>query len=120
MEVLARLRIGEWQVERTTNELVRAGEAVRIEPKAVEVLMALASRAGQVVSREELMAAVWPGVIVGDEALTQSIIKLRRALGDNPRAPTYIETISKRGYRLIAPVRRVGDAPAAPARRRIS
>ena len=96
MEVLARFRIGEWQVERTTNELVRAGEALHIEPKAMEVLVALASRAGQVVSREELLAAVWPSVIVGDEALTQSVIKLRRALGDNPRAPAYIETISKR------------------------
>ena len=84
----------------------------------MEVLMALAARAGQVVSREELLAAVWPGVVVGDEALTQSIIKLRRALGDNPRAPSYIETISKRGYRLIAPVGQGGDAPAVtPARR---
>ena len=88
----------------TTNELARGGEVVRIEPKAMEVLLALAQRAGQAVSREELLAAVWPGVVVGDEALTQSIIKLRRALGDNPRSPSYIETISKRGYRLIAPV----------------
>jgi TolB-like protein/Tfp pilus assembly protein PilF len=71
--------------------------------------MALAGRAGDAVSREALLAEVWPGVVVGDEALTQSIIKLRRALGDDPRAPTYIETISKRGYRLIA---RVGGSPA--------
>ena len=118
MEVLARFRIGEWQVERTTNELVRAGEALHIEPKAMEVLVALASRAGQVVSREELLAAVWPSVIVGDEALTQSVIKLRRALGDNPRAPAYIETISKRGYRLIAPVRACAEVPRTPERPR--
>jgi TolB-like protein/DNA-binding winged helix-turn-helix (wHTH) protein/Tfp pilus assembly protein PilF len=76
----------------------------------MEVLMVLAGRAGQVVSREDLLSAVWPGVIVGDEALTQSIIKLRRTLGDNPRSPTYIETISKRGYRLMASVRNVGTA----------
>jgi len=119
METVVRLEIGPWWADRTTNELGRAGETLRIEPKAMEVLMALAARAGQVVSREELLAAVWPGVVVGDEALTQSIIKLRRALGDNPRAPSYIETISKRGYRLIAPVRQGGDAPAAPARRRL-
>ena len=98
------LRIGSWQVDRTTNELARGGEVVRVEPKAMEVLTVLAGRAGQVVSREELFAAVWPGVVVGDEALTQAIIKLRRALGDDPRSPAYIETISKRGYRLIAPV----------------
>jgi DNA-binding winged helix-turn-helix (wHTH) protein/TolB-like protein/Flp pilus assembly protein TadD len=100
-----RLQLGEWWVDPTTNELGRAGETVRIEPKAMEVLMALAGRPGEAVGRDELLSTVWPGVVVGDEALTQSIIKLRKALGDNPRAPSYIETISKRGYRLVAPVR---------------
>lgn len=99
-----RLRIGEWRIDRTVNELERGGRAVRIEPKAMEVLVVLADRAGEVVGRDELLAAVWPGVVVGDDALTQSIIKLRKALGDDPRSPAYIETISKRGYRLIAPV----------------
>ncbi len=108
-----RLQIGEWWADPATNELGRASETVRIEPKAMEVLMVLAGRPGGVVSREELLSLVWPGVVVGDEALTQSVIKLRRALGDNPRSPAYIETISKRGYRLIAPVRNVESAPAA-------
>jgi DNA-binding winged helix-turn-helix (wHTH) protein/TolB-like protein/Tfp pilus assembly protein PilF len=98
------LQIGDWWADPAANELRRADEAVRIEPKAMQVLMALADRRGRVVSRDELLAEVWPDVIVGDEALTQSIIKLRRALRDRPRAPAYIETISKRGYRLIAPV----------------
>ena len=80
------MRIGEWSVDPATNELSRAEGTVRIEPKAMEVLVLLADRAGRVVSREELFAIVWPGVVVGDEALTQSIIKLRKALGDNPRA----------------------------------
>ena len=110
-----RLQIGEWWADPATNELGRASETLRVEPKAMEVLMVLAGRPGGVVSREELLSLVWPGVVVGDEALTQSIIKLRRALGDNPRSPVYIETISKRGYRLIAPVRNVGAAPAARA-----
>ena len=107
-----RLQIGEWRANRTTNELGRAGDAARIEPKVMEVLMVLADRAGEVVSREDLLAAVWPGVVVGDDSLTQSIIKLRKALGDNPRSPSYIETISKRGYRLIAPVVRSDAVPA--------
>jgi DNA-binding winged helix-turn-helix (wHTH) protein/TolB-like protein/Flp pilus assembly protein TadD len=121
MEMQSRLQIGEWWADRTTNELGRAGETLRIEPRAMEVLMALAERAGRVVSREALLAAVWPGVVVGDEALTQSIIKLRRALGDDPRAPRYIETLSKRGYRLIASVGETAAASqaAAPARRGI-
>jgi DNA-binding winged helix-turn-helix (wHTH) protein/TolB-like protein/Tfp pilus assembly protein PilF len=100
------LRIGDWQVDPAANELARNGTTVRIEPKAMAVLIALAEADGQVVSREEMLAAVWAGVVVGDEVLTQTIIKLRRALGDNPRAPSYIETISKRGYRLIAPLQR--------------
>jgi DNA-binding winged helix-turn-helix (wHTH) protein/TolB-like protein len=110
--------IGDWRVSAATNELSRAGATVRIEPKAMEVLALLASRAGDVVSRKELLAAVWPGAIVGDEALTQSIIKLRRALGDSPRAPAYVETISKRGYRLIAPVRACEEGRRAPERPR--
>jgi DNA-binding winged helix-turn-helix (wHTH) protein/TolB-like protein/Tfp pilus assembly protein PilF len=108
----ARLSIGDWSADRETNELKRRDETVRLEPKTMDVLMLLADRGGRVVSREELFATVWPGVVVGDEALTQTIIKLRRALGDNPRSPSYIETIAKRGYRLIAPVRR-GDAVEA-------
>jgi DNA-binding winged helix-turn-helix (wHTH) protein/TolB-like protein len=113
----ARLQIGDWWADRTTNQLGRGGDAVRVEPKAMEVLMVLAARAGEVVSREALLDAVWPGVVVGDEALTQSIIKLRKALGDNPRAPAYIETISKRGYRLIARVESRSAARSAAPRR---
>jgi DNA-binding winged helix-turn-helix (wHTH) protein/TolB-like protein/Flp pilus assembly protein TadD len=109
------LEIGDWRADSTTNELSRAGETRRMEPKAMEVLMLLAAGNGKVVSREELFAAVWPGLVVSDEALTQCIIKLRKALGDSPRSPAYIETISKRGYRLIAPVR--ASEPASPARR---
>lgn len=107
------LRIGEWWVDPAANEIGRAGETVRIEPKAMQVLIALADRPGRVASREGLLATVWPGVVVGDEALTQAIIKLRKALGDNPRRPSYIETISKRGYRLIAPVRQGATAATA-------
>jgi DNA-binding winged helix-turn-helix (wHTH) protein/TolB-like protein/Tfp pilus assembly protein PilF len=113
MDMRSGVRIGAWRADPATNELRRAGDCLRIEPKAMEVLMALAGRAGEVVSRQALFAEVWPGVVVGDEALTQTIIKLRRALGDDPKAPAYIETIAKRGYRLIAPV---GEQPArAPA-----
>jgi transcriptional activator of cad operon len=100
-----RLSIGAWSADPEANELTRGAETVRIEPKAMDVLMLLAARVGRVVSREDLFVAVWPGVVVADEAITQTIIKLRKALGDNSRSPSYIETIAKRGYRLIAPVR---------------
>jgi adenylate cyclase len=97
-------RVGPWQVDPARNELEKEGTTVRLEPKAIEVLAYLAARPGDVVPREEMLLAIWPGVIVGDDALTQAIIKLRRALGDDAHKPTYIETISKRGYRLVAPV----------------
>jgi DNA-binding winged helix-turn-helix (wHTH) protein/TolB-like protein/cytochrome c-type biogenesis protein CcmH/NrfG len=99
-----RLRIGDWTVEPALNEISSAGKTVKLEPKAMSVLTVLADRAGQVVSREALLSAVWPGVVVGDDSLTQVVIKLRKALGDVPGKPAYIQTISKRGYRLIAPV----------------
>jgi len=113
----AELRVGEWRVDAARNELSRGDETVRLEPKAIEVLVFLARRAGQVVSREEVLAAIWPGVVVGDDALTQAVIKLRKALGDDARSPSYIETISKRGYRLIAPVSPIGGARAETSER---
>src|SRR4029079_17629527 len=88
-----------------SNELRRGAEAVRVEPKAMDVLMLLAAQPGRLFTREELFERAWPGVVVGDEALTQCIIKLRRALRDDARAAAYIETVSKRGYRLIAIVK---------------
>ena len=102
----AALQVGEWHVAPELNQISRAGECVRLEPKAIELLVFLVQRGGEVVSREELLNALWPGVIVGDNALTQAVTKLRKALGDTARRPTYIEAISKRGYRLIAAVER--------------
>src|SRR5438105_6237884 len=113
----AMLKIGAWEVDRGNNELRRGGETVRLEPKVIEVLTCLAARPGQAVSREELLSTVWPDVVVGDDALTQAIIKLRKALGDDAHDPKYIETISKRGYRLIA---RVEDAKHSTPDARIS
>ncbi len=111
-----RLRVGDWMVEPALNELSSAGKTVKLEPKAMSVLMVLADKSGQVVSREALLSAVWPGVVVGDDSLTQVVIKLRKALGDVPEKPAYIQTISKRGYRLIAPVvRLVKDTPTSTA-----
>lgn len=108
----AACRIGEWWVDPATNEIRRDGEAARLEPKVMEVLVYLAARPGRVVSREELLSALWPGVVVGDDTLTQAVIKLRKALQDSARSPAYIETISKRGYRLVA---RVGEGAASSA-----
>jgi DNA-binding winged helix-turn-helix (wHTH) protein/TolB-like protein/Flp pilus assembly protein TadD len=110
-----RLRVGDWTAEPALNQLSAGARVVKLEPKAMEVLMTLAARPGEVVSRDTLLAEVWRGVIVGDDALTQVVIKLRKALGEAPDSPSYIQTIPKRGYRLIAPVTPAG-VPRKPWR----
>ena len=113
-----KFRLGDWTVEPDLNQLSAQGRAVQVEPKAMAVLLHLADRPGQVVGREALLAQVWPGVVVGDDSLTQVIIKLRKALGDDPDRPAYIQTVTKRGYRLVAPVLRPAGTAAPPVRRR--
>jgi DNA-binding winged helix-turn-helix (wHTH) protein/TolB-like protein/cytochrome c-type biogenesis protein CcmH/NrfG len=111
---MPQLKIGDWSVDRATNEISRGSEQVHLEPKVVDLLLALAQRADQVVSREELLAEVWGGVVT-DDVLTQGVTKLRKALGD-----TYIQTIPKRGYRLTAPVTWLEAAPRAKPRHAVS
>ena len=112
-----RMQVGGWAVEPALNQLSAAGKTVKLEPKAMSVLVYLAHRPGQVVSREALLSAAWPGVLVGDDSLTQVVIKLRKALGDVPEKPAYIQTISKGGYRLIAPVVRSAEISGERKRR---
>ena len=98
-----KLQVGDWTVEPALNQLSLAGRTVKLEPKAMAVLVYLAEHAGQVVSREALLSSVWSGVVVSDDSLTQVVIKLRKALGEKQ---AYIQTIAKGGYRLVAPVAR--------------
>lgn len=99
--------IGEWLVDPDSGRLRRGDDEVKLEPKVMAVLVCLAQQPGKVLSREELEATVWAGTIVGYDALSNSVIKLRKALGDDRRDPHYIETVSKKGYRLVAEVRRL-------------
>ncbi len=115
------LRVGDWQVRRATGELAGPDGSRRLEPKVMDLLFVLATRPGQVLSREQLLAELWPGQIVGDDSLARTVSKLRQALDDDARAPRYVETIAKRGYRLVAPVSplvTVAAASAAPVRPR--
>lgn len=92
----------------------RHDESVHLEPKTVELLAYLASRQGEVVSRTELLDAIWPNVTVGDAVITNKIASLRRVFGDKTKSPNFIETISKRGYRLVAPVNRISEDDPVP------
>jgi TolB-like protein/DNA-binding winged helix-turn-helix (wHTH) protein len=96
--------IGDWQVTPAQGLLTRGSESVRLEPKAMEVLVYLASRPAEVVTREELERDVWRGALVGYDAVTATIIKLRKALQDSARQPRFIATIPKKGYQLIASI----------------
>lgn len=116
--VAAVLQVGRWRVETALDRISAEGKTVKLEAKAMAVLACLARCPGQVVSREALLASVWTGVVVGDDSLTQVVIKLRKALGDDPRNPEYIETIAKRGYRLVAPVVEVEAAALSGSRSR--
>src|SRR5712692_892527 len=85
-------------------QLWRGPEVIRLTSKALAVLRYLAERSGQLVTKDEIFAAVWPGVVVSDSALVACIGELRRALGDERRTPHFIETVHGRGYRFIAPI----------------
>ena len=97
--------LGDWAVHPTLNAVTRNDVSRHLSPKAVEVLVFLAGRQGDVASKEDIFAAVWPGIFVTDDALTRCIGELRRVFEDDAREPNVIQTIAKRGYRLVPPVR---------------
>ncbi len=101
---MGELWIGPWRVDPCKNVLEKKGRRVRIEPKAMQVLVHLAERAGEAVAREEILRAVWESSPVKAEVLTNAIWELRKALGDDPREPDFIQTVSRKGYRLVASV----------------
>jgi Tol biopolymer transport system component/DNA-binding winged helix-turn-helix (wHTH) protein len=106
-------RIHDWVVHPRLNRVSDGGQTVQLEPRVMQVLVCLAERRGDVVSRAELLDAVWADVVVGEESLTGAVSALRRFLGDDAQSPRYIETIRKGGYRLVAPVLPVVEGTAA-------
>jgi eukaryotic-like serine/threonine-protein kinase len=108
MPVLSRqsppFQLGAWRVDPGTGQLTQGTDVRRARALVMDLLLHLAARPGEVVSKDELIAGAWGGAAVADSALTSTIAELRELLGDQPRSPRYIETLPKRGYRLIAPV----------------
>lgn len=105
-------QLGQWQVHPGRNMLTVPGRTVHLEPRVMQVLVYLAERAEETISRAELLATIWAGLHVNDEALTRAVSSLRKALGDDPRQPRYIATVPKRGYRCIATVHPLTPSPA--------
>jgi DNA-binding winged helix-turn-helix (wHTH) protein len=98
------LVIGHDEVDLGTLRVVSRSDQPRLTSKAAAVLSALASQPGQTLSRSELLDSVWPDTCPTPDVLTQAIAELRRTLDDDQRSPWLIETVPKRGYRLIASV----------------
>jgi len=108
--------LGDWLVQPRLNLLKRGEDAVRLRPRTMDVLTYLAARPGEVLPRAALVDAIWQRRFVADSVLTRVVFELRQALGDDPDQPRYLETVHKRGYRLIARVRRL-PRPAGAERR---
>ena len=108
-----RLRIGAWCVDPASSRIVRDGETARLETRAMRLLICLADHAGEVVSIDDLLNEVWPGVAVSPDSVYQAVASLRRVLGDAPKEPAYIATVPRQGYRMVAAVGPWVDQPAA-------
>lgn len=94
--------VGEWQVTPSTNSIRRGEQVKHLEPKAMDVLLLLCEKQGELLTSEEIISHCWPHVALGDNPLHKVITQLRKAFDDKASNPQYIETIRKRGYRVIA------------------
>src|ERR1700722_5028100 len=101
----SKLRIGDWCITPSSGQISRNGETSRVEVRTMRLLLCLAEHAGQVVSIDDLLNQVWSEVTVAPDSVYQAVTSLRRLLGDDPKQPTYIETVP----RLAARVSNGGD-----------
>lgn len=107
-------RFGDVEVREREFTLIKAGEALPVQPKIFSVLLYLLKNPQRLIPKEELMNAVWGDTAVTESSLTRIIALLRRLLGDDIGEPRYIATVPKIGYRFVCPVEILEDSPAAP------
>lgn len=108
------LWVGDWFVEPMLNRIRLEDEEIQLEPKVMEVLLCLAKRPGKTVTKDQFKDEVWRETVVTDDVLSRCISQLRKVFDDDPKDPSYIETIRKTGYRLVAPVQRPDPTGSAP------
>jgi serine/threonine protein kinase/Flp pilus assembly protein TadD len=110
--------VADWRVRPALGHLERGDAVVEVEARSMQVLACLAKRASEVVSKQRLMREVWGEAFVSEEVLSHAIWELRKAFGDDARKPRYIQTIARKGYRLLAGVSyRVAPEPLVPGSR---
>jgi DNA-binding winged helix-turn-helix (wHTH) protein/tetratricopeptide (TPR) repeat protein len=100
----ADFRVGDWLVEPSLGRLSRNGTVLRLRPQLVDLLVVLARHAGRTVSKDVILDSVWQGQHVAESGMTRCIAEIRQALEDDAHEPRVVQTIPKRGYRLVAPV----------------
>lgn len=105
------VRLGDVEVRPDRNEIWINGQIVRLKPKAVAVLQCLIEAQGEVVTKDRILDQVWPNMTVSNNVLTEAVHEIRRALGDDSRNPRFIQTIPRRGYRVVAEVGQSADIP---------
>ncbi|MGH9937859.1 MAG: winged helix-turn-helix domain-containing protein, partial [Blastocatellia bacterium] len=110
---LKHYEFGPFRLDQAERRLLREGESVPLSPKVFDLLLVLVRRHGEIIEKEELLSAVWPDTIVEENNLSVNISALRKALGERPNEHTYIETLPRRGYRFVAPVREITDQDRA-------
>ncbi len=108
-------RLGDWLVQPALCRLSKDGRTVQVRAKVMDLLAYLAGRAGEVIPKDRLLDDVWGSQAISESALTRTVTELRQALGDDAEQPRLLETIPKRGYRLIGPVAPVPEAANPPA-----
>src|ERR1700691_6461926 len=101
------LPVGEWIVTSSLDSISKGTETQKLEPRTMRLLLCLADSAGEVVSVDRLLNEVWTGVVVGSASVYQAVSQLRKLLGDVDPNPTYIATVPRKGYRLVAKVVKV-------------
>jgi DNA-binding winged helix-turn-helix (wHTH) protein len=111
-----RYGFGPFVVDRARYQVLRDDAVVELTPKLLDLLLHLLDHPGTLVTKDQLLDAIWPGVNVSDNALAQAVSELRQALGDDPASPRFIKTVARRGYRFIAPVSQK-EQPAGRAAR---
>ena len=109
----ARVRFGAFELDEANALLLRNGKAVTLAPKPFAVLCALARTPGSLVTKNAMLDLVWGHRFVTESVLKTAISEVRAALGDDPKEPRYIETVSRRGYRFIAST--IGASQRTPA-----
>lgn len=109
------LLFGPFVLHPDSGRLYEGDRQIPLAPKPFETLLYLARRSGRMVPKNELMEQLWPGTFVTDDVLVQSVVEIRRALGDHAKTPHYVQTVPRRGYQFLMPVRVADEPMAEPA-----